>query len=45
MLVLHACHLILAFAEGRTDSLLPHGPSVAQENGDLNDWKVYYVNM
>ena len=45
MLVLCACHLIPAFAEGCTDSLLPHGPSVARENGDLDDWKAYYVNM
>ena len=45
MLVLCACHLIPAFAEGCTDSLLPHSPSVARENGDLDDWKAYYVNM
>ena len=44
-LVLHACHLIPAFAKGRTDSLLPCGPSVARENGDLDDWTAYYVNM
>ena len=44
-LVLRACHLIPAFAEGRTDSLLPHGPSIAREDGSLDDWTVYYVNM
>ena len=44
-LVLRACHLIPAFAEGRTDSLLPHGPSIVQENGSSDDWTAYYVNM
>ena len=44
-LVLHACHLISAFAKGRTDSLLPHSSSVARENGDIDDWTVYYANM
>ena len=28
-LILRACHLIPAFADGCTDSLLRHGPSVA----------------
>ncbi|KIM53916.1 hypothetical protein SCLCIDRAFT_57625, partial [Scleroderma citrinum Foug A] len=44
-LVLHACHLIPAFAKGRTDSLLPCSPSVVRENGDLDDWTAYYVNI
>jgi len=44
-LVLRACHLIPAFSEGRTDSLLPHGPSIARENGGTDDWTAYYVNM
>ena len=44
-LVLRACHLIPAFAEGRTDSLLPHSPSVARENGEIDEWTAYYVNM
>ena len=44
-LVLCACHLIPASAEGHTDSLLPHSPSVARENGDLDDWMAYYINM
>ena len=43
--VLHACHLIPAFAKGHTDSLLRHGPSVAWENGNSDDWTAYYVNM
>ena len=44
-LVLRACHLIPAFAEGRTNSLLPYGPSIARENGNSDDWTAYYVNM
>lgn len=44
-LVLRACHLIPAFADGRTDSLLRHGPSVAREKGAFDDWASYYVNM
>ena len=44
-LVLRACHLIPAFAKGHTDSLLPHGPSIARENGSSDDWTAYYVNM
>jgi len=45
-LMLCACHLIPAFAEGHTDSLLlPCSPSIARENGDLDDWTVYYINM
>ncbi|KIM62639.1 hypothetical protein SCLCIDRAFT_119118 [Scleroderma citrinum Foug A] len=45
LLVLHACHLIPAFSEGRTDSLLPCGSSTAQGNDDTDDWTAYYVNM
>lgn len=44
-LVLRACHLIPAFADGRTNSLLRHGPSVARENNNVDDWAAYYVNM
>ena len=44
-LVIRACHLIPAFAEGRTSLLLPQGPSVARENGAVDDWAAYYVNM
>lgn len=44
-LVLCACHLISAFADGHTDSLLCHGALVAQENNNLNNWAAYYVNM
>ena len=44
-LVLCACHLIPAFSDGHTDSLLPRGPSIAQENDGTDDWTAYYVNM
>lgn len=44
-LALRACHLIPAFADGRTDSLLRHGPSAARANDDTDDWTAYYVNM
>ena len=43
-LVLHACHLIPAFTDGRTDSLLRPG-SVARERNAIDDWAAYYVNM
>ena len=35
-----ACHLILAFVEGKTTSLL--GPSIARDGKD-GDWMNYYV--
>jgi len=38
--VLRACHLIPAFAEGKTTSLL--GPSIARDGKD-GDWMNYYV--
>jgi len=44
-LILCACHLIPAFADGCTDSLLRHGPSVARERNTFDDWAAYYVNM
>ena len=44
-LVIHAYHLIPTFAEGCTSLLLPQGTSVAQENGAVDDWAAYYVNM
>jgi len=43
--VLRACHLIPAFADGRTNSLLRHGTSVARENNNVDDWAAFYVNM
>lgn len=44
-LVLRSCHLIPAFVDGRTDSLLRYGPSVARQENDSDDWVAYYVNM
>jgi len=38
--VLRACHLIPAFVEGKTTSLL--GPSIARDGKD-GDWANYYV--
>lgn len=37
-LVLRACHLISAFSNGRTDTLLHYDPSVARENDGIDDW-------
>lgn len=40
--VVRACHLIPAFAHGRTTELL--GPSIARTNPDeMDDWLYYYV--
>ena len=44
-LALRACHLIPAFSEGCTDSLLRYGPCVARETNTFDDWAAYYVNM
>lgn len=44
-LVVRACHLIPAFADGRTDDLLRHGPTVARPFGEVDDWNAFYVNM
>lgn len=44
-LVLRACHLIPAFADGCTDDLLRHGPTVARTFGEVDDWTAFYVNM
>ena len=44
-LVIHGCHLIPAFAEGRTDELLQSGTTLARPPGEMNDWAAFYVNM
>ncbi|CDO76813.1 hypothetical protein BN946_scf185033.g10 [Trametes cinnabarina] len=41
--VIRACHLIPAFAEGQTNSLLGWS-KVARRSGDTADWERYYVN-
>ena len=44
-LVIHRCHLIPVFVDGRTDQLLRRGPSIARLHGEMDDWAGYYVNM
>ena len=45
--VVRGCHLIPAFAEGRTSALLPEGKSAARvlAAGETDDWLNYYVGM
>lgn len=45
--VLRGCHLIPAFAEGRTDELLPQRCEIARQldTDKETDWTNYYVNM
>ncbi|KIN98950.1 hypothetical protein M404DRAFT_83146, partial [Pisolithus tinctorius Marx 270] len=44
-LVIRSCHLIPAFHDGRTDSLLRHGPSMGRSANEADDWTAYYVNI
>ncbi|CDO75307.1 hypothetical protein BN946_scf184654.g15 [Trametes cinnabarina] len=41
--VIRACHLIPAFAEGRTTKLLGWS-KIARPSGESDDWERYYVN-
>ena len=45
--VVRGCHLIPAFAEGRTSTLLPEGKSVARVlvQDETDDWLNFYVGM
>ena len=44
--VIRGCHLIPAFADGKTSSLMPYqGETVARDPGELEDWTHFYVNM
>jgi hypothetical protein len=48
--VIRSCHLIPAFAAGRTTTLLPYATSVAQCCSvgtpiEADDWTNFYVNM
>ncbi|EGN93613.1 hypothetical protein SERLA73DRAFT_63876 [Serpula lacrymans var. lacrymans S7.3] len=43
--VVRACHLIPAFVDGRTSSLLREGPSAGRVHGEVDDWTAYYVNI
>jgi hypothetical protein len=44
-LVIRGCHLIPAFSEGRSNTLLRHGPSLARLQHETDDWVFFYVNM
>ena len=44
-LVMRGCHLIPAFSEGRTDTLLRRGESCVRKPGESDDWRTLYVNM
>ncbi|KIO05468.1 hypothetical protein M404DRAFT_141141 [Pisolithus tinctorius Marx 270] len=44
-IAIHAVHLILAFTDGKGTHLLPAGKSVAQREGEEDDWVNFYVNM
>lgn len=43
--VIRGCHLIPAFSEGRTDTLLKRGESIARQPGETDDWRAFYVNI
>lgn len=44
--VIRGCHLIPAFADGKTSSLMPYqGKTFARAPGELEDWSYFYVNM
>jgi hypothetical protein len=48
--VIRSCHLVPAFAAGRTTTLLPYATSVARRHGVLtpmeaDDWTNFYVSM
>ena len=44
-LVMCGCHLIPAFSEGQTDTLLRCGESCVRKPGESHDWRTFYVNM
>ncbi|KAH7927896.1 hypothetical protein BV22DRAFT_1006163 [Leucogyrophana mollusca] len=44
-LVIRGCHLIPAFVNGRSDTLLRPGPSVGRLPEETDDWTAYYVNI
>ncbi|KAH7917017.1 hypothetical protein BV22DRAFT_1027096, partial [Leucogyrophana mollusca] len=44
-LVIRGCHLIPAFADGRTCDLLRGGPSAGRKLGEEDDWAAFYVNI
>jgi hypothetical protein len=44
-LVIRGCHLIPAFAYGRTAELLRAGATLARPVGEVDDWTAFYVNL
>ncbi|KIO00571.1 hypothetical protein M404DRAFT_29498 [Pisolithus tinctorius Marx 270] len=40
-----ACHLIPAFINGHTNSLLRCGPSMGRPANEVDDWEAYYINI
>jgi hypothetical protein len=44
-LVVRGCHLIPAFADGRTSELLATPHTAARLPGEIDDWAAYYVGM
>lgn len=43
--VIRSTHLIPAFASDRGTTSLRHGTSFARQDGELDDWEAYYVDM
>ena len=44
-LVVRGCHLVPAFADGKTSSLLPLNPTAARSPDEHEDWVSFYVMM
>lgn len=44
-LVIRGCHLIPAFTEGRTTTLMKPGPSLGRLSRETDDWSSFYVNI
>jgi hypothetical protein len=44
-LVVRGCHLIPAFADGRTSTLLASTHTAARSPNEIDDWVAFYVNM
>jgi hypothetical protein len=44
-LVIRGCHLIPAFAQGKTTELLRANVTAARPVGEVDDWTAFYVNM
>jgi hypothetical protein len=44
-LVIRSCHLIPAFCDGKTTSLLKTSYTAARPPGETDDWTNFYVNM